>query len=717
MGDAAQLDLVVVGDEQLAARRGDERPAEQPALVAAHRDVVQVRAVRAEPAGAGDGLVERGVDAPVGGDLGEQALAVRAAQLLDLAVLQQRADELGPLVAQLLQRRRVGRGAGLGLLDRRQPAPGRRRGVQDLAQLDRRVDVEVVAPDDLAQLGAEPLHLGGQALVELAEVGDVDGDAGVLHPGQHAHERVLDRRVQVGHALLGELRRDRLDEVVHGERLAAGDRRRVGVRAVEVELALGRRLVDRRGEAGVALDEVGQLVARLGRVEQVGGDRRVELEPAEVDAARRAAPRISALTSWPRTSRAVDSASATARSSRWSAGIHATRRAVGVGDDGQAAQRAAPRLALPRRGEVDGVERRRAAAPTRPATPSSTTSATSCSRSSSREHDRRRAERLGEALGERAELEEVEQPLDLVHVRLHHERLGQLDGRVAAQDHHLVVLADPLLVLGERRPQLRRLLVDVGEDAVEPAVRVDQLGRRLLPDAGHAGQVVARVAAQRGVLRVLRRRDAGALDDAGLVVERVVADAAPVVEHLDVGVLDELVGVAVAGDDDDVVAAADGLLGGRGDEVVGLPAGELARRHAERRQHLADEAHLLAQGVGRGVAVGLVRLVGLVAERRLGPVERDQHLVGALLLEHVDEHRREPEHGVGELPARRRHVLRAGRRRRGTSTSCRRPAAASSRSTPSECRAIRVSRARTPVVRHSDGLNTRMLMTGGAFPR
>ena len=53
---------------------------------------------------------------------------------------------------------------------------------------------------------------------------------------------------------------------------------------------------------------------------------------------------------------------------------------------------------------------------------------------------------------------------------------------------------------------------------------------------------------------VLRRRDAGALLDAGLVVERVVGHAPPVVEHLDVRVLDELVGVAVAGDDEDVVA-------------------------------------------------------------------------------------------------------------------------------------------------------------------
>ena len=43
--------------------------------------------------------------------------------------------------------------------------------------------------------------------------------------------------------------------------------------------------------------------------------------------------------------------------------------------------------------------------------------------------------------------------------------------------------------------QLRRLLVDVGEDAVETAVRVDQLGRGLLADTRHAGQVVAGVAA------------------------------------------------------------------------------------------------------------------------------------------------------------------------------------------------------------------------------
>jgi hypothetical protein len=61
------------------------------------------------------------------------------------------------------------------------------------------------------------------------------------------------------------------------------------------------------------------------------------------------------------------------------------------------------------------------------------------------------------------------------------------------------------------------------------------------------------VSPRRPRTRVLRGRDAPApFGDAGFVVERVVGDAALVVEHLDVRVGDELVRVAVAGDDHDV---------------------------------------------------------------------------------------------------------------------------------------------------------------------
>ena len=87
---------------------------------------------------------------------------------------------------------------------------------------------------------------------------------------------------------------------------------------------------------------------------------------------------------------------------------------------------------------------------------------------------------------------------------------------------------------------------------------------------------------------------------------------------------------------------------------------------------LAHQAHLLAQDVG---GLGPARLVvgdHLVAEGRLGPVEGGDDLVGVVVLEQVDQHRREPVHGVGDLPGRRGHVGRAGRRTPGRSESCRR---------------------------------------------
>jgi hypothetical protein len=105
-----------------------------------------------------------------------------------------------------------------------------------------------------------------------------------------------------------------------------------------------------------------------------------------------------------------------------------------------------------------------------------------------------------------------------------------------------------------------------------------------------------------------------------------------------------------------IIATGHGLVDRRGDQVVGLPAGQLARRDAQGVEHLAHEAHLLAERIRCGISVCLVGLVGGVAERRLRAVERDEHVVGALLLQHVDEHRREPEHGIGDLAARRGHV-------------------------------------------------------------
>jgi hypothetical protein len=165
--------------------------------------------------------------------------------------------------------------------------------------------------------------------------------------------------------------------------------------------------------------------------------------------------------------------------------------------------------------------------------------------------------------------------------------------------------------------QLGGLVRDVGEDAVETAVGVDQLGCGLLAHAGHARQVVGRIAAQRGVLDVVAGVDPGALEDAGLVVQGVVGHAALVVEDLHVGVLDELVAVAVAGDDDDVVAALLGQGGQGGDDVVGLDAGLVDGGDAERVDHLAHQRHLLASRC-RGAASRWALYSGFCSWRKVG---------------------------------------------------------------------------------------------------
>ena len=113
-----QFDLVVVRHRQLPALARQEGVAQSTALLGAHGDVVQVRAVRGEPAGARDRLVERGVDAPVGSDRVDQRRAVGAAQLLDFAVAQDQRDD-PVLVLDRLEARGVGGVARLDLLDRR----------------------------------------------------------------------------------------------------------------------------------------------------------------------------------------------------------------------------------------------------------------------------------------------------------------------------------------------------------------------------------------------------------------------------------------------------------------------------------------------------------------------------------------------------------------------------------------------------------------------
>ena len=139
---------------------------------------------------------------PSGADLGEQALAVGRAQLLDLAVAQQVVDDR-VLAAQLLERGGVGGVAGLGLLLRGQAELVE----QDRPQLRRGVDVELDRRPRswMAARARSPRSPAGRSGPEVV---DVDADADALHPGQHPHQRPLDVVVQVAQALGVERRGD-----------------------------------------------------------------------------------------------------------------------------------------------------------------------------------------------------------------------------------------------------------------------------------------------------------------------------------------------------------------------------------------------------------------------------------------------------------------------------------------------------------------------------
>ena len=211
--------------------------------------------------------------------------------------------------------------------------------------------------------------------------------------------------------------------------------------------------------------------------------------------------------------------------------------------------------------------------------------------------------------------------------------------------------------------ELRGLVGHVLIQLVDGAVGVDELGRGLLPHPVHSGQVVGGVASQGGVGHVVRRLHPGALLNAGLVVEGVVGHPPLVVEHPNVGVFHQLVGIPVAGDHDHVLAPVAGLGGQRCDHIVGLHPGVVHRGDPQRVHKLADNSHLLAQRFGSLLAVGLVARLPLVAEGRLAPVEGHPYTVGTVVSQEGQQHPGEAVHRVGHLSAGGRHVFGHGEKR------------------------------------------------------
>ncbi len=267
-----------------------------------------------------------------------------------------------------------------------------------------------------------------------------------------------------------------------------------------------------------------------------------------------------------------------------------------------------------------------------------------------------------EAVPQDPELEGVEQLVDLLAVPLGGAQVGRpgLQRDVAGELGELPVAQHVGQVLPEVVPGPALDLVHPVHQLGQRAVLGDPFGRGLLPDPRDAGQVVARVAAQGGVVGVLDRGEAVLGGDLLRREAGHLGDAAP--GHQRRGALvHQLQHVPVAGDDEHVEAGLLGLGGEGGDDVVGLVPGHRQPLDAQRVEHLEDEAELVAE-VGRGLPpVRLVLDPLLMPEGRLAAVEGDGHVGGRLVAQHVDEHRGEAVDGVGGLAGGGGEVLRRQR--------------------------------------------------------
>ena len=198
------------------------------------------------------------------------------------------------------------------------------------------------------------------------------------------------------------------------------------------------------------------------------------------------------------------------------------------------------------------------------------------------------------------------------------------------------------------------------DDLVEAAVLDDEGGGLLWPDAGNAGDVVGGVALEAVEVGHELGRDA--------VVEVVdglgrhdddVRDALLCADDLHV-LGGELVHVAVAGKEEHLVAG--GLAAARegAQDVVALPALELADGHVEGGKELLDHGELLVQRRVHRRALGLVLREHLHADARFAAVEGADDAVRLEGADHLYEHVEEAEQRVGRAAVRRRHRLADG---------------------------------------------------------
>ena len=122
----------------------------------------------------------------------------------------------------------------------------------------------------------------------------------------------------------------------------------------------------------------------------------------------------------------------------------------------------------------------------------------------------------------------------------------------------------------------------------------------------------------------------------------------------DVGrVRNELEAVLIARDDDALPPGALAALADRAEQIVRLVSLQLQTAHAHGVKRLLQQRHLHGQLLRHRLALRLVAVVLLVAERRRAQIERDAQRLRRLQLQHALQDSQKAVHTVGGHAVRR----------------------------------------------------------------
>ena len=194
-------------------------------------------------------------------------------------------------------------------------------------------------------------------------------------------------------------------------------------------------------------------------------------------------------------------------------------------------------------------------------------------------------------------------------------------------------------------------------NALEAAVGAQQLRRRLVAHARHAGDVVGAVALQSQEIGELRRLHTVTLAHLARAVDGHVGDALARGDHVrELGT--QLVDVLIARDQQRAVTQRLVARRNGSQDIVALPAHHAHHGNAHGFEQLLDDGELRLQSRVHGRTLGLVLLERLGAELRPPGIEGAHDGVGIGDIDELEQHGYEAEHRVGGRAVRGVHGQR-----------------------------------------------------------